>query len=169
MPSSGLWEQAEPGWRSAADMQRVEAWRAETNVQREGVGSPERRGRHVPIAYAIGLPDFETNVQREGVGSPERRGRHAPIAYAIGLPDFETNVQREGVGSPERSEIARLRCEPYGMRRRPGPVRPARPFHPAPIARLFTDQAGSCRCTTHVLVGVCRTDEEKRPSRGRQR
>jgi len=25
-------------------MQRVEAWRAETNVQREGMGSPERRG-----------------------------------------------------------------------------------------------------------------------------
>jgi len=24
-------------------MQRVEAWRAETNVQREGMGSPERR------------------------------------------------------------------------------------------------------------------------------
>jgi hypothetical protein len=41
MPSSGLWEQAQPGWRSAADMQRVEAWRAETNVRREGVGSPE--------------------------------------------------------------------------------------------------------------------------------
>ena len=44
MPSSGLWEQAQPGWRSAADMQRVEAWRAETNVRREGVGSPERHG-----------------------------------------------------------------------------------------------------------------------------
>ena len=43
MPSSGLWEQAQPGWRSAADMQRVEAWRAETNVRRGGVGSPERR------------------------------------------------------------------------------------------------------------------------------
>jgi len=42
VPSSGLWEQAKPGWRSAADMQRVEAWRAETNVRREGMGSPER-------------------------------------------------------------------------------------------------------------------------------
>jgi hypothetical protein len=29
-------------------MQRVEAWRAETNVQREGMGSPERRGASVP-------------------------------------------------------------------------------------------------------------------------
>ena len=45
MPSSGLWEQAQPGWRSAADMQRVEAWRAETNVRREGVGSPEPHER----------------------------------------------------------------------------------------------------------------------------
>jgi hypothetical protein len=41
MPSSGLWEQAEPGWRTAADMQRVEAWRAETNDRREGIGSPD--------------------------------------------------------------------------------------------------------------------------------
>ena len=41
MPSSGLREQTQPGWRSAADVQRVEAWRAETNVQREGVGSTE--------------------------------------------------------------------------------------------------------------------------------
>jgi hypothetical protein len=41
LPSSGLWEQAEPGWRTAADMQRVEAWRAETNVRREGIGSPD--------------------------------------------------------------------------------------------------------------------------------
>jgi len=40
MPSSGLWKQAQPGWRSAADMQRAEAWRAEANVQREGLGSP---------------------------------------------------------------------------------------------------------------------------------
>ena len=45
MPSSGLREQAQPGWRSAADVQRVEAWRAETNVRREGVGSPDPRGR----------------------------------------------------------------------------------------------------------------------------
>ena len=50
MPSSGLWEQAQPrpirlrrigARRSAADMQRVEARRAETNVRREGMGSPE--------------------------------------------------------------------------------------------------------------------------------
>ena len=40
-PSSGLWEQAQPGWRSAADMQRAEAWRAEVNVRREGTGSPD--------------------------------------------------------------------------------------------------------------------------------
>ena len=43
MPSSGLWEQAKPGWRSAADMQRAEAWRAEANVRREGMGTPERQ------------------------------------------------------------------------------------------------------------------------------
>ena len=41
LPSSGLWEQAEPGWRTAADVQRVEAWRAETNVVREGIDSPD--------------------------------------------------------------------------------------------------------------------------------
>jgi len=34
LPSSGLWEQAEPGWRTAAGLQRVEAGRAETNVVR---------------------------------------------------------------------------------------------------------------------------------------
>ena len=45
MPSSGLWEQAKPGWRSAADTQRAEAGRAEANVQREGTGSPELRER----------------------------------------------------------------------------------------------------------------------------
>jgi len=39
------------------------------------VGSPERRGAQIPIAYAIGLPE------------PERRGAQIPIAYAIGLPD----------------------------------------------------------------------------------
>ena len=41
MPSGGLWEQPQPGWRSAADMQWVEAWRPATNVRREGVSSPE--------------------------------------------------------------------------------------------------------------------------------
>jgi hypothetical protein len=41
VPSSGLWEQAEPGWRSAADTQRAEAGRAEANVKREGMGDPE--------------------------------------------------------------------------------------------------------------------------------
>ena len=43
VPSSGLWERAQPGWRSEADMQRAEAWRAEANVRRDGTGSP---GRH---------------------------------------------------------------------------------------------------------------------------
>jgi len=56
-------------------MQRAEAWRAEANVRRRGVGSPERRGAQIPIAYAIGLPE------------PERRGPEVPIAYAIGLPE----------------------------------------------------------------------------------
>jgi len=36
VPSSVLWEQAQPGWRSAADTQRAEA-----NVKREGMGNPE--------------------------------------------------------------------------------------------------------------------------------
>ena len=58
-------EQAEPGWRSAADMQRVEAGRAETNVRRRGTGSPERGGAWMPVA----------NVRRRGMGSHERRGR----------------------------------------------------------------------------------------------
>ncbi len=40
MPSGGLWEQPQPGWRSAADMQG-EAWRPATNVRREGVSGPE--------------------------------------------------------------------------------------------------------------------------------
>jgi len=39
--SSGLWERAKPGGRSEADMQRAEAWRAEANVRREGMGIPE--------------------------------------------------------------------------------------------------------------------------------
>jgi len=42
MPSSGLWKRAQAGCRSEADMQRAEAWRAEANVRREGMGSPER-------------------------------------------------------------------------------------------------------------------------------
>ena len=50
MPSSGLWEQAKPrpirlrrigARRSVADMQRAEAWRAETDVHREGMSSPD--------------------------------------------------------------------------------------------------------------------------------
>jgi hypothetical protein len=43
MPPSGLWKRAQPGWRSEADMQRAEAWRAEANVRRGGMGNP---GRH---------------------------------------------------------------------------------------------------------------------------
>jgi hypothetical protein len=41
VPSSVLWEQAQPGWRSAADTQRAEAGRAEANVKRDGMGDPE--------------------------------------------------------------------------------------------------------------------------------
>jgi len=40
-PSSGLWEQAQAGCRSAADTQRAEAGKAEASVQRGGTGSPE--------------------------------------------------------------------------------------------------------------------------------
>jgi hypothetical protein len=43
-PSSGLWEQAQPGGRSAANMQRAEDGRAEASVRREGVGSPDTLG-----------------------------------------------------------------------------------------------------------------------------
>jgi hypothetical protein len=44
MPSSGLWERAEPGWRSEADTQRAEA-----NVRREGMGTPGPRRTMVVI------------------------------------------------------------------------------------------------------------------------
>ena len=41
VPSSELWKRAQAGGRSEADMQRAEAWMAEANVQREGMGIPE--------------------------------------------------------------------------------------------------------------------------------
>ena len=98
MPSSGLWEQAQPGWRSAADMQRVEAWRAEMNVRREGVGSPEPprwtdtglktcatggtepgQMRVDPSCISRAEQDWQdarSECPAMGVGSPERRGGH---------------------------------------------------------------------------------------------
>ncbi len=97
------------------------------NVRRDGTGSPERRGWHVPIAYAIGLPDG-ANVRRDGIGSPERRGWHVPIAHAIGLPDG-ANVRRDGTGSPEPRERGGFTSVPYQaafevgrVAARPGPI-----------------------------------------------
>ena len=49
MPPSGLWERAQPGWRSEADMQRAAAWRAEANVRRDGTGSPVRHHLMKPL------------------------------------------------------------------------------------------------------------------------
>jgi len=49
VPPSGLWERAQPGWRSEADMQRAEAWRAEANVRRGGMGNPVRHHLMKPL------------------------------------------------------------------------------------------------------------------------
>jgi hypothetical protein len=61
MPSSGLWEQAQPGGRSAADMQRAEAGRAEASVRREGVGSPEHVGHTDLAGVGVSLAAAEGN------------------------------------------------------------------------------------------------------------
>ncbi len=44
-PGAGLWEQAQPGWRSAADMQGAAGRMPDANVRRRGTGSPEPRER----------------------------------------------------------------------------------------------------------------------------
>ena len=55
-PVAGLWEQAQPGWRSAADMQRAVATMATANVRRRGIGSPD--GRQVPAWMTGSDPPF---------------------------------------------------------------------------------------------------------------
>ena len=59
MPMSELRQQAEPGWRSAANVQGTAAGRADVNVQRVGVGNPEQmagEGRMAMPAQANMLP-----------------------------------------------------------------------------------------------------------------
>ncbi len=129
MPSSGLWEQAQPGWRSAADMQRVEAWRAETNVRREGVGSPEP-----PRDTCAGCQPAPT----WGAQSQVRRGSTRP---ASAVPN------RIGILPCAHSMLLSLRRAPIRRRRiGRGFARPATPALGARAApRCMVPRSTGCQ------------------------
>ncbi len=92
MPSSGLWERAQPGWRSEADMQRAEASEGRGERPSEGVGSPG----------PVGRDDTQCEPMRE-----TKRKKPAALSRR-GLEmwrraDFSAPSVAEGPGSPYRT------------------------------------------------------------------
>jgi hypothetical protein len=42
-PGAGVADKRSHGWRSTGSIERAEAWKAEANVRRRGVGNPDQR------------------------------------------------------------------------------------------------------------------------------
>jgi len=129
-PRAGLWEQAQAGCRSAADMQRAEAGRAEANVRRRGTGSPSRRGAPcIPQVENLRPLSESFGHWRRGTGSPERRD-HARLSGAPPPGRARARARRSArAGSQPRRCRARARrgggrrvCR--GRGRRPRAPRP---------------------------------------------
>ena len=104
-PRAGLWEQAQPGGRSAADMQRAAGTTPAANVRRRGMGSSSPSLRPAPKGPARRRQYIQTRRSRRATtGCGVKRIRRA---------SERTSAAREPREAQSRHPIP-TRCNPCG-------------------------------------------------------